>query len=66
MFFDGYQVKASLVATRKAHDDMLAFAAHNSIKPKIETFELSEAGIEAAFNKLKAGSMRYRGVLVAA
>jgi D-arabinose 1-dehydrogenase-like Zn-dependent alcohol dehydrogenase len=66
MFFDGYNVKSSLVATRKVHGDMLQFAAHHSIKPIIETFQLSEAGVKAAFDKLNAGSMRYRGVLVAA
>lgn len=56
----------SLVATRKVHDDMLEFAAQHSIKPTIEIFELSAAGVKAAFDKLNAGSMRYRGVLVAA
>jgi D-arabinose 1-dehydrogenase-like Zn-dependent alcohol dehydrogenase len=66
MFFDGYTVRISLVATRKVHGDMLKFAAHHSIKPMIEKFELSEAGVEAALNKLKDGTMRYRGVLVAA
>jgi D-arabinose 1-dehydrogenase-like Zn-dependent alcohol dehydrogenase len=65
MFFDGYSVRMSLVATRKVHDDMLEFAAHHSIVPTIEKFELSSVGVEAAFEKLKAGGMRYRGVLVA-
>jgi D-arabinose 1-dehydrogenase-like Zn-dependent alcohol dehydrogenase len=65
MFWDGYAVKSSLVATRKVHDDMLEFAAHHAIEPTIEIFELSEVGIDAALNKLKAGTMRYRGVLVA-
>lgn len=66
MLFDGYKVQMSLVATRKVHDDMLEFAAHHSVKPAVETFELSETGVEAALEKLKAGTMRYRGVLVAA
>ena len=66
MFFDGYSMKASLVASRKVHDDMLEFAARHSIHPTIETFELNETGVKAALGKLQAGSMRYRGVLVAA
>lgn len=66
MFFDGYSVKTSLVATRKVHDDMLQFAAHHTILPKIETFELNEKGVQAALGKLRDGKMRYRGVLVAA
>jgi D-arabinose 1-dehydrogenase-like Zn-dependent alcohol dehydrogenase len=65
MLFDGYNIRMSLVATRKVHGDMLEFAAYHSVKPVIETFELSETGVNAAINKLKAGTMRYRGVLVA-
>lgn len=66
MLLQGYTVRTSLVATRKVHDDMLEFAARHSIRPIVETFELSERGVEAALDKLKAGKMRYRGVLVAA
>jgi D-arabinose 1-dehydrogenase-like Zn-dependent alcohol dehydrogenase len=66
MFFDGYSVRMSLVATRKVHDEMLEFAARHSVKPTTETFELSEAGLKAAFDKLNAGTLRYRAVLVAA
>ncbi|EHK48564.1 hypothetical protein TRIATDRAFT_94020 [Trichoderma atroviride IMI 206040] len=66
MLFNGYTMKMSLVATRKVHRDMLEFAALHSIKPTVETFELSDSGVAAALNKLKAGTMRYRGVLVAA
>jgi D-arabinose 1-dehydrogenase-like Zn-dependent alcohol dehydrogenase len=65
MFFDGYNVHSSLVASRARHDDMLEFAAHNHVKPAIEEFELSEKGMEEALKKLSAGHMRYRGVLAA-
>ena len=44
---------------------MLQFAALHNIKPQIEKFELSEAGIVEALDKLRSGKMRYRGVLVA-
>lgn len=65
MFFDGYNVRTNLVASRGDHDDMLQFAALHNIKPQIEKFELSEAGIVEALGKLRSGKMRYRGVLVA-
>ncbi|KAH8803400.1 chaperonin 10-like protein [Xylogone sp. PMI_703] len=65
IFFDGYTIKSSLVATRKVHDDMLEFAARHSVHPQTETFELSDAGVKVALEKLAVGSMRYRGVLVA-
>ena len=65
LFFDGYNLHSSLVASRAKHDDMLNFAVHNHIKPSIEKFEMSENGMEQALKKLAAGEMRYRGVLVA-
>ncbi|KAF2809004.1 GroES-like protein [Mytilinidion resinicola] len=65
LFFDGYNVKSSLVASRRTHDDMLAFCASHDVKPVIERFELSESGIGEAIGKLTANKMRYRGVLVA-
>lgn len=65
MFFDGYNVRTNLVASRGVHNDMLEFAARHKIKPTIETFPLSEEGLNKAIEKLKAGSVRYRAVLVA-
>ena len=65
-FFNGYKLKSSLVASRQIHDDMLAFAAHNHVKPAIEKFEFSETGFAEALTKLNSGKLRYRGVLVAA
>jgi D-arabinose 1-dehydrogenase-like Zn-dependent alcohol dehydrogenase len=44
---------------------MLEFAAHHKIRPAIEKFELTEDGIGKAVEKMKSGSIRYRGVLVA-
>ncbi|RFU31731.1 hypothetical protein B7463_g4598, partial [Scytalidium lignicola] len=66
MFYNGYTVKESMVATRAVHDDMLEFAARHTIKPTIEKFELSSSGLAAAIEKLKSGKMRYRAVLTAA
>lgn len=64
MFFDGYNVHSSLVASRQEHDDMLTFAAKHDIKPVTETFEFSEKGFAEALERLGTGKLRYRGVLV--
>ncbi|EHL01721.1 putative NADP-dependent alcohol dehydrogenase C 2 [Glarea lozoyensis 74030] len=64
MFFNGYNLHSSLVAHRHVHDEMLAFAAAQGVKPAIETFAFSEEGFAEAYQKLKEGGMRYRGVLV--
>jgi D-arabinose 1-dehydrogenase-like Zn-dependent alcohol dehydrogenase len=65
LFFQGYNVRSSLVASRARHDEMLHFAATHGVKPWIEEFPLSEEGMSEAVAKLKANKVRYRGVLVA-
>jgi D-arabinose 1-dehydrogenase-like Zn-dependent alcohol dehydrogenase len=59
------KIQGSLVAARQVHRDMLAFAAHHQIKPIIEQFPMTEEGITEGMEKLGAGKMRYRGVIVA-
>lgn len=56
-FFNGYKLHSSLVASRQIHDDMLAFAAQNHVKPMIEKFELSEKGFAEALAKRILGSL---------
>jgi D-arabinose 1-dehydrogenase-like Zn-dependent alcohol dehydrogenase len=65
MFFDGYNVRSSLVASRAKHDEMLQFAATHGVKPWVEKFDLSGGGIADVVDKLKSNKIRYRGVLVA-
>lgn len=64
-FFNGYNIRSSLVASRAKHDEMLQFAATHDVKPWVEKFELSESGIADLVSKLNANRIRYRGVLVA-
>ncbi|KAH8669342.1 NADP-dependent alcohol dehydrogenase [Ilyonectria robusta] len=45
--------------------DMLAFAAKSGVRPQIEKFPMTQAGIVEAMQRLRDGKMRYRGVLVA-
>jgi D-arabinose 1-dehydrogenase-like Zn-dependent alcohol dehydrogenase len=65
MFFDGYNIRSSLVASRAKHDEMLRFAAAHGVKPWVEKFELSEGGIAEVVEKMRSNKIRYRGVLVA-
>lgn len=65
MFFAGYNIRSSLVASRGKHDEMLQFAATHNVKPWVETFDMSEEGISDAVEKLKGNKLRYRAVLVA-
>ena len=64
LIMQGLRVQGSLVAVRYVHRKMLEFAAHHAIKPIIQTFPMTEQGIEKAFDTLDKGDMRYRGVLV--
>lgn len=59
----GHRIIASTEASRRNHIDMLTFVAKNKIKPWIETFPMTDAGLKEAFEKLESGKMRYRGVL---
>lgn len=43
---------------------MLEFAAKHGVKPQIEKFPMTQAGVTDAMQKLRDGKMRYRGVLV--
>lgn len=63
MFFNGYNVHSSLVASRKVHDDMLRFAAEKGIKPAVEEFKMDEEGWKEALERLEKGKVRYRAVL---
>ena len=65
LILGGITVQGSLVADRKTHSDMLAFAAQHGINPVIQEFKMDEDGIERAFETLDSGKMKYRGVLVA-
>lgn len=65
MFFAGYNIRSSLVASRAKHDEMLQFAATHNVKPWVEKYELSESGIAEIVDKLNKNQVRYRGVLVA-
>ncbi|KAJ7849408.1 putative NADP-dependent alcohol dehydrogenase C 2 [Mycena olivaceomarginata] len=58
MFFGGLTVQASLVAPRSVQRNMLDFAARHEIKPIIERFPLTKAGVEEGMEKLRAGKMR--------
>lgn len=64
LFFEGYNIRSSLVASRAKHGEMLQFAVSHDVKPWIEEFERSEAGIAEVVEKLNANKLRYRGVLV--
>lgn len=60
----GHKLIASTEASYKNHFEMLAFAARHRIEPVVEEFPMTLQGAKAAFEKLEAGKMRYRGVLV--
>ncbi|KIW93165.1 uncharacterized protein Z519_05770 [Cladophialophora bantiana CBS 173.52] len=65
IIMSGLRVQGSLVAAREIHRQMLDFAAVHGLRPIIQTFPLTESGVDEAFKTLESGKMRYRGVLVA-
>ncbi|KAK3686262.1 hypothetical protein LTR37_019985 [Vermiconidia calcicola] len=61
---NGLTIQGSVVASRHVHRKMLEFAALHNIEPIVETFPMTEKGIEDAMQKLTDGSIRYRAVLI--
>ena len=53
----------SLGATRENEQDALRFAARHNIRPWIQEYPMTVAGLNDAFAGLDDGSMRYRAVL---
>lgn len=64
LIMSGITIHGSLVASRPIHRKMLEFAALHQIKPVIEKFAMTEDGINKAFERLEAGKVQYRVVLL--
>jgi D-arabinose 1-dehydrogenase-like Zn-dependent alcohol dehydrogenase len=64
LIMSGIAIQGSLVASRPIHRKMLEFAALHNIRPVLERFEMSEDGINQAFERLEAGKVQYRVVLL--
>lgn len=54
---------SSLVATRLVHRQMLEFSARHGVKPVVEELEMTEEGVNEAFDRLEKGDVHYRFVL---
>ncbi|KAL1748596.1 chaperonin 10-like protein [Schizophyllum fasciatum] len=65
MNIKGLTLQGVCVAPRQVYPKMLGLAAHHGIKPVIEQFPMTEAGIAQAMERVEQGKMRYRAVLVA-
>lgn len=64
LFFEGYRIHTSLVASRQVHNEMLEFSALHKIKPVVQLFDFSEEGFKAAVEKVESQKIKYRAVLV--
>ncbi len=63
LLLNGLTVQGSVVASRHIQREMLQFAAQHGIKPVVETFPMTEAGLREAMDKLDAGKVNFRAVL---
>jgi D-arabinose 1-dehydrogenase-like Zn-dependent alcohol dehydrogenase len=64
LIMGGLRVFGSGLAPVASARAMLEFAAKHGVKPQIEKFPMTQAGVTEAMQKLRDGKMRYRGVLV--
>lgn len=56
-------IQGSCSSSAEEVNKMLEFIVAHGIKPVVQTFPMSVAGITDAFSKLNNGEIRYRGVL---
>lgn len=61
---EGLRIQGSVVAPRMVHRRMLDFAAQHNIKPVIQTYPMTKAGIDEAMTALDQGKVRYRAVIL--
>ena len=61
---NGIRIQGSAIASRVAVRKMLRFVSLHRIRPIIMTWPMTKDGIQAAFQILEQGKMRYRGVIV--
>ncbi|BCR98098.1 uncharacterized protein AKAW2_31417S [Aspergillus luchuensis] len=59
----GIRIQGCFITSRRNLQELLEFAARHDIKPTIMNFPLTKDGLEEAFEKLRAGGIRYRAVL---
>ncbi|KAL4400391.1 alcohol dehydrogenase [Malassezia pachydermatis] len=63
LLFRQLAIQTSLVANRLVHKQMLEFTARTGVKPIVEQLEMTEEGVNTAFDRLEEGDVRYRFVL---
>jgi D-arabinose 1-dehydrogenase-like Zn-dependent alcohol dehydrogenase len=64
LILQGIAIQGSLVAPRSLHRQMLDFAARHGIAPVVQKFPMTETGIKDAMDRLEAGDVQFRAVLV--
>lgn len=64
LLLGGIRIQGTVVAPRHVQNRMLDFASRNNIKPMLNKFPMTVAGITEAMKTLNEGKMRYRGVLI--
>ncbi|CAK7200347.1 hypothetical protein SEUCBS139899_003039 [Sporothrix eucalyptigena] len=65
LIFSGVTIQGTMIATKQGYVDMLRFCIQHKIKPVNQEYPMTVEGIEKCNHDLKAGTIRYRGVLVA-
>jgi D-arabinose 1-dehydrogenase-like Zn-dependent alcohol dehydrogenase len=65
LFWQGYQLVSSLVASRAQHRDMLEFAAAQGVNPQVELYDHEGATtVTTILDRMEANKVRYRAVMV--
>ncbi|OTB05525.1 hypothetical protein M426DRAFT_319796 [Hypoxylon sp. CI-4A] len=63
MLANAINIQGCVIAPRYIHKQMLEFAALHKIKPVVQLFPMTEAGIKEAMDKLDQGQVYFRAVI---
>lgn len=59
----GLTLQGCFAASHQTVIEMLSFAAHNGVRPKVKEYKMTEEGIAEALRNLASSDVRYRAVL---
>lgn len=63
--FQGIRILGVKICNRHEYDAMFRFCVRHGVRPMVEEYPMTAAGLNQAIADLKGGNVRYRAVAVA-
>ena len=63
--FQGINIMGAKICNRTEYDDMFRFCVRHKVRPTVQEFSMTEAGLNDAMKALREGKAHYKAVAVA-